>query len=106
MRPVQVHRPEKVISLRPQLDFRAATAIARASRRKSRSNVCVAGAVRRQEYNRARHRCLKALDAVGSAKRLDVIKMCEDCRVTVTEEDFDPAVASGAAHLGRLFARA
>jgi hypothetical protein len=27
----------------------------------------------------------------GSAKRLDVLKMCEDCRViAVTEEDFDP----------------
>ena len=27
----------------------------------------------------------------GSARRLDVIKMCEDCRVAVmTEEDFDP----------------
>ncbi len=27
----------------------------------------------------------------GSARRLDVIKMCEDCRVTVmAEEDFDP----------------
>ena len=27
----------------------------------------------------------------GSAKCLDVIKMCEDCRVTAaTEEDFDP----------------
>ena len=27
----------------------------------------------------------------GSAQRLDVIKMCEDCRVTVmTEQDFDP----------------
>jgi hypothetical protein len=27
----------------------------------------------------------------GSARRLDVIKMCEDCRVAVmAEEDFDP----------------
>jgi len=30
----------------------------------------------------------------GSAKRLDVIKMCEDCRVAaVTKEDFDPYAA-------------
>jgi hypothetical protein len=29
-----------------------------------------------------------------SAKRLDLIKMCEDCRVAVaTEEDFDPHAA-------------
>ena len=27
----------------------------------------------------------------GSARRLDILKMCEDCRVTaVTAEDFDP----------------
>jgi ferredoxin len=86
--------PEKVISLTPQLDFRAATATAR---------------VLKQEEPFACIRCGKpfgvksTIERVaaklegkhwmfkGSAQRLDVLKMCEDCRViAVTEEDFNP----------------
>ena len=86
--------PEKVITLRPQLDFRAATASAR---------------VLKQEEPFACVRCGKpfgvrsTIERVsaklegkhwmfkGSARRLEVIKMCEDCRViAVTEEEFDP----------------
>jgi len=86
--------PEKVISLTPQLDFRAATALPR---------------VLKQEEPFACVRCGKpfgvksTIERVaaklegkhwmfkGSARRLDVIKMCEECRVSVVaEEDFDP----------------
>jgi ferredoxin len=89
--------PEKVIGLKPQLDFRAATAAAR---------------VLKEEEPFACIRCGKPFGVKStiervtaklegkhwmfkdSAKRLDVIKMCEDCRVTaVTEEDFDPYAA-------------
>jgi ferredoxin len=86
--------PEKVISLTSQLDFRAATALPR---------------VLKQEEPFACVRCGKpfgvksTIERVaaklegkhwmfkGSARRLDVIKMCEECRVSVVaEEDFDP----------------
>jgi ferredoxin len=86
--------PEKVITLRPQLDFRAATASAR---------------VLKQEEPFACLRCGKpfgvksTIERVAaklegkhwmfqsSATRLDVIKMCEDCRViAITEQEFDP----------------
>jgi len=86
--------PEKVIRLRPQIDFRAATAAAR---------------VLKEEEPFACIRCGKpfgvrsTIERVtaklegkhwmyqGSMRRLDVIKMCEDCRViAVSEEDFDP----------------
>jgi ferredoxin len=86
--------PEKVISLKPQIDFRAATASAR---------------LIKQEEPFACIRCSKPFGVKstvervaaklegkhwmykGSAQRLDVIKMCEECRVAVmTETDFDP----------------
>jgi len=50
-------------------------------------------AVRRQEHDRARRGQARrqALDVPEFAKLADVIKMCEDCRVSVvTEEGFDP----------------
>jgi ferredoxin len=86
--------PEKVITLRPQIDFRAATAAAR---------------VLKQEPPFACIRCGKPFGVkstiervaaklegkhwmyTGAAQRLDVVKMCEDCRVAViSEQDFDP----------------
>jgi ferredoxin len=86
--------PEKVITLKPQLDFRAATASAR---------------VLKQEEPFACIRCGKpfgvksTIERVtaklegkhwmfkGQARRLDMIKMCEDCRVVAaTEDSFDP----------------
>jgi ferredoxin len=89
--------PEKVIALTPQIDFRAATASAR---------------VLKQEEPFACIRCGKpfgvksTIERVtaklegkhwmfkGAAQRLDVLKMCEDCRVIVaTEESFDPYAA-------------
>ena len=86
--------PEKVISLKPQLDFRSATASAR---------------VLKEEVPFACIRCGKpfgvksTIERVvaklegkhwtfkGQAERLDALKMCADCRVVaVTEAGFDP----------------
>jgi ferredoxin len=86
--------PEKVISLTPQLDFRAATSTARVLKEEEPFHCVRCGkpfgvksTIERVTAKlEGRHWMFK-----GSAKRLDVIKMCEDCRVAVaTEEDFDP----------------
>jgi ferredoxin len=89
--------PEKVISLRPQLDFRAVTAPAR---------------VLKQEEPFACIRCGKPFGVKSTiervskklegrhwmfesgSKRLELIKMCDECRIAVvTEEGFDPNAA-------------
>ena len=89
--------PEKVIDLKPQLDFRAATAMSR---------------VIKQEAPFECIRCAKPFGVKSSVERvvaklegkhwmfkdskprLDVIKMCEDCRVVVmAEQQFDPTGA-------------
>jgi ferredoxin len=86
--------PEKVIAIQPQLDFRAATALP---------------LVLKQEEPYACVRCGKPFGVKSSVervlaklegkhwmykdskKRLDVIRMCEDCRVVaMAEESFDP----------------
>jgi ferredoxin len=86
--------PEKVITLHPQLDFRAATATDR---------------VLKEEEPFACIRCGKPFGVKStiervtaklegkhwmfqnSAERLDVIKMCEDCRVVaISEQQLDP----------------
>ena len=86
--------PEKVITLKPQLDFRAATAAARVLKEEApfeciRCNkpFGVKSTIERVSAKlEGKHWMFK-----GSARRLDVIKMCEDCRVAVmAEEDFDP----------------
>ena len=86
--------PEKVISLKPQLDFRAGTALSR---------------VLKEE---APFRCIRCGTPFGvkstiervigklagqhwmypqGSKRLDALRMCENCRVAaVTEDEFDP----------------
>jgi ferredoxin len=86
--------PEKVITLKPQLDFRAVTASARVL--KDEEPFCcircgkpfgVKGTIERVTAKlRATHWMYQ-----GSPRRLDLIKMCDDCRVTVVLEDgFDP----------------
>jgi ferredoxin len=86
--------PEKVISLKPQINFRAATASARVM--KEEQPFCcircgkpfgVRSTIERvAERLAGKHWMYK--DAPG---RLDIIKMCDDCRVAVvTEQDFDP----------------
>jgi ferredoxin len=86
--------PEKVISLRPQLDFRAATAAARVLKEEAPFECIRCGkpfgvksTIERVSAKlEGKHWMFK-----DSARRLDVIKMCEDCRVAVmAEEDFDP----------------
>ena len=86
--------PEKVITLRPQLDFRAATAAARVLKEEAPFECIrcskpfgVKSTIERVSAKlEGKHWMFK-----GSARRLDVIKMCEDCRVAVmAEEDFDP----------------
>jgi ferredoxin len=86
--------PEKVVTLKPQLDFRAATAAARVLKEESPFECIrcskpfgVKSTIDRVSAKlEAKHWMFK-----GSARRLDVIKMCEDCRVAVmAEEDFDP----------------
>jgi ferredoxin len=86
--------PEKVITLKPQIDFRAATATAR---------------IVKQEEPFACVRCGKpfgtksTIERVtaklagthwmfqGDASRLELLKMCEDCRaIAATEASFDP----------------
>jgi ferredoxin len=86
--------PEKVITLTPQLDFRAATASARVLKEEE-PFLCI--------------RCNKPFGVKStieritaklegkhwmfqnSAQRLAVLKMCEDCRVVaITEQELDP----------------
>jgi ferredoxin len=86
--------PEKVISLTPQLDFRAATATARVLKQEEPFDCIRCGkpfgvksTIERVAAKlEGRHWMFK-----GSAKRLDVLKMCADCRVVaMSEEVFDP----------------
>ena len=86
--------PEKVIALKPQLDFRAATAPARVIKEEE-PFACircgkpfgVKSTIERVAAKlEGKHWMYK-----GSKTRLDVIKMCDDCRVVVTtEQQFDP----------------
>ncbi len=86
--------PEKVITLRPQIDFRAATASARVLKQEE-PFLCircskpfgVKSSIERVVAKlEGKHWMFK-----GQANRLDVLKMCEDCRVVAaTEADFDP----------------
>lgn len=86
--------PEKVISLKPQIDFRAATASARVIKQEEPFGCIRCG--KPFGVKSTVERVLAKLEGKhwmykGSAQRLDVIKMCEDCRVTVmSETDFDP----------------
>jgi ferredoxin len=86
--------PEKVITLMPQLDFRAATASARVLKQEEPFHCIrcdkpfgVKSTIERVAAKlEGRHWMFK-----GQARRLDVIKMCDSCRVAaVSEEDFDP----------------
>jgi ferredoxin len=86
--------PEKVITLKPQLDFRATASSARVL--KAEQPFCcircgkafgVRSTIERVTAKLAeKHWMYK-----DSAKRLELIKMCEDCRVAaVSEDNLDP----------------
>jgi len=86
--------PEKVITLKPQLDFRAATASARILKEEEPFGCIRCGKPfgvksmieRVTSQLQGRHWMYKDKPA-----RLDLIKMCDDCRVVVvTEQEFDP----------------
>lgn len=86
--------PEKVISLKPQLDFRAATAASRVIKEEEPFHCIrcdkpfgVKSTIERVTAKlEGKHWMFK-----GQAKRLEVLKMCEDCRViAMTEDSFDP----------------
>ena len=86
--------PEKVISLTPQLDFSAPTAAARVLKQEDPFHCIRCG--KPFGVRSTIERVTAKLEGKhwmfqNSAKRLDVIKMCDDCRVAaVTEENFDP----------------
>jgi ferredoxin len=86
--------PEKVISLKPQLDFRAATAMSRIIKQEDPAECIRCG--KPFGVKSTVERVVAKLEGKhwmykDSKKRLDVIRMCENCRVTVmAEEQFDP----------------
>lgn len=86
--------PEKVITLKPQLDFRAATAMSRVLKEEEPFHCIRCG--KPFGVNSTIERVIGKLAGQHwmykqGSKRLDALKMCEDCRVTVvTEDEFDP----------------
>jgi ferredoxin len=86
--------PEKVITLKPQIDFRAATSLARVLKEEepfacircgkpfgTRSTIA-----RVTEKLAGKHWMFQ-----GDSSRLELLKMCEDCRaIAATEASFDP----------------
>lgn len=86
--------PEKVISLRPQLDFRAATASPRIL--KEEEPFCCTRCGKPFGVKSTIERVAAKLEGKhwmykDRPGRLDVIKMCDDCRIAVmSEQDFDP----------------
>jgi ferredoxin len=89
--------PEKVIALKPQLDFRSPTAPARVLKEEEpflcircRKPFGVKSTIERVSAKlEGRHWMYER-----GSQRLDLIKMCDDCRVAVvTEGEFDPHAA-------------
>jgi ferredoxin len=86
--------PEKVITLKPQLDFRAATAMSRVLKEEEPFHCIRCG--RPFGVKSTIERVIEKLAGrhwmyTKDSKRIDVLRMCEDCRVAVvTEEEFDP----------------
>ena len=87
--------PEKVIRLRPQIDFRAATA-ARQTIKQEEPYHCIRcgapfGVKSTIERVIAKLETQQHWMYKDSAKRLDVVRMCADCRVAaMVEQEFDP----------------
>lgn len=90
--------PEKVIALKPQIDFRAATAQSRVIKQEEPFQCVRCGTP--FGVKSSVERVVASLEGKhwmfkDSKKRLDVIKMCADCRVNVMMEDnFDPFAAA------------
>jgi ferredoxin len=90
----QVTCPEQVITLKPQIDFRAATAPARVL--KEEEPFCCIQCSKPFGVKSTIDRVVAKLEGrhwmyPASSRRTDLIKMCEDCRVAVVSEGhFDP----------------
>jgi ferredoxin len=86
--------PEQVITLVPQLDFRATVAPARVLKQEEPFHCirCNKPFGTRSTIERVAAKLEgKHWMYAGRAGRMDIIRMCEDCRVaTVSEQDFDP----------------
>jgi ferredoxin len=86
--------PEKVIALRPQIDFRAANAFARLLKEEEPFHCIRCGkpfGVKSTIERVTAKLAGKHWMFDGSGDRLELIKMCEDCRaIVVTEQEFDP----------------
>jgi ferredoxin len=86
--------PEKVITLEPQIDFRPTTATARVL--KEEEPFCCVRCDKPFGVKSSIERVVAKLAGKhwmykDSSNRLELIKMCDDCRVaSVTEENFDP----------------
>ena len=86
--------PEKVITLKPQIDFRAATAMSRVIKQEEPYPCVSCG--KPFGVKSSVERVIAKLEGKhwmykDSAKRLDVIRMCDDCRVNaMAKEQFDP----------------
>lgn len=86
--------PENVITLRPQLDFRPARMAARVL--KEEEPFCCIRCGKPFGVKSTIERVLAKLEGKhwmykDTPRRLDAIKMCDDCRVAViSEQDFDP----------------
>jgi ferredoxin len=91
--------PEKVITLKPQFDFRIATASERIL--KEEEPFCCMRCGKPFGVKSTIERVTAMLQGTHwmyseSARRLDVIKMCDDCRVAfISEENFDPHAGPG-----------
>ncbi len=91
--------PEKVISLKPQIDFRAATAERRVVKEEEPYTCIVCGTP--FGVKSSVERVIASLEGKhwmfkDSKKRLNVIRMCSDCRVNaMMEENFDPFAGPG-----------
>ena len=86
--------PENVISLKPQLDFRAPIAAARILKQEEPFHC-----IRCDKPFGVKSTIERVVAKLGGShwmyqdlnKRLDIIRMCDNCRVTIaSEEDFDP----------------
>jgi len=85
--------PEKVIKLKPQIDFRAATASSRVVKEEDPFFCIRCGAPFgvKSSVERVAAKLEGKHWMYRDSKRLDLVKMCADCRVQVTaEENFDP----------------
>ena len=86
--------PEKVITLKPQLDFHAATAMSRVLKEEEPFHCIRCG--KPFGVKSTIERVIGKLEGqhwmyAKSSKRIDALRMCDDCRVVVvTEDGFDP----------------